>query len=199
MEIRGAGSLFGFKQSGGGGSVGYEMYLKLIQRSFHKSDKLNSTFTILPEDVIIEIYNNRLIPNHYVSVDDLRLSFYKNIVGAMSLDELDSIVYNISNRFGVPPMEFNNLIKDFDEKNVSELIKSLEPEDLLKYGLIPEFIGRMPILATLENLNIDSLVKILKEPKNSLIEENFPKTKEIEEKQERRLLIRLHIYYLIML
>ena len=51
------------------------------------------------------------------------------------------------------------------------MIKNLEPEDLIKYGLIPEFVGRMPILATLVDLNEDSLVKILKEPKNSLIKQ----------------------------
>ena len=47
----------------------------------------------------------------------------------------------------------------------------LEPEDLIKYGLIPEFIGRMPIIATLNDLDEKSLVKILKEPKNSLIKQ----------------------------
>ena len=50
-------------------------------------------------------------------------------------------------------------------------MKQLEPEDLIKYGLIPEFIGRMPIIATLDDLDEKSLVKILKEPKNSLIKQ----------------------------
>ena len=50
-------------------------------------------------------------------------------------------------------------------------MKTLEPEDLLKYGLIPEFIGRLPIIATLEDLDEKSLVKILQEPKNSLIKQ----------------------------
>ena len=50
-------------------------------------------------------------------------------------------------------------------------MKLLEPEDLIKYGLIPEFIGRMPIIATLDDLDETSLVKILKEPKNSLIKQ----------------------------
>ena len=52
---------------------------------------------------------------------------------------------------------------------LSETLKNLEPEDLIKYGLIPEFIGRMPIIATLNDLDEKSLVRILKEPKNSLI------------------------------
>ena len=50
-------------------------------------------------------------------------------------------------------------------------MKNLEPEDLLKYGLIPEFIGRLPITATLEDLDESSLIKILQEPKNSLIKQ----------------------------
>ena len=50
-------------------------------------------------------------------------------------------------------------------------MKNLEPEDLLKYGLIPEFIGRLPMVATLEDLDEKSLVKILNEPKNSLIKQ----------------------------
>ena len=47
-------------------------------------------------------------------------------------------------------------------------MKGLEPEDLLKYGLIPEFVGRLPMIATLEDLDIKSLIKIIQEPKNSL-------------------------------
>jgi ATP-dependent Clp protease ATP-binding subunit ClpX len=50
-------------------------------------------------------------------------------------------------------------------------MKRLEPEDLIKYGLIPEFIGRMPIIATLDDLDEKSLIKILKEPKNSLLKQ----------------------------
>ena len=50
-------------------------------------------------------------------------------------------------------------------------MKNLEPEDLIKYGLIPEFIGRMPIIATLNELDEKSLIKILKEPKNSLLKQ----------------------------
>ena len=50
-------------------------------------------------------------------------------------------------------------------------MKSLEPEDLLKYGLIPEFIGRLPMIATLEDLDEKSLIKILQEPKNSLVKQ----------------------------
>ena len=66
---------------------------------------------------------------------------------------------------------FGAKVKYFQEQSTGELIKSLEPEDLIKYGLIPEFVGRMPVLATLEDLDESSLVKILKEPKNSLLKQ----------------------------
>ena len=64
---------------------------------------------------------------------------------------------------------FGAQVKDIEEKKLSEIMKGLEPEDLIKYGLIPEFIGRMPIIASLDDLDEKSLIKILKEPKNSLI------------------------------
>ena len=66
---------------------------------------------------------------------------------------------------------FGAKVKHFQEQSTGELIKILEPEDLIKYGLIPEFVGRMPVLATLEDLDKHSLVKILKEPKNSLLKQ----------------------------
>ena len=62
-------------------------------------------------------------------------------------------------------------VKNYEEQPLSETMKNLEPEDLIRYGLIPEFIGRMPIIATLNDLDVKSLVKILKEPKNSLIKQ----------------------------
>jgi len=66
---------------------------------------------------------------------------------------------------------FGAKMKNFKDQPFSEIMKMLEPEDLIKYGLIPEFIGRMPIIATLDDLDEKSLIKILKEPKNSLIKQ----------------------------
>ena len=66
---------------------------------------------------------------------------------------------------------FGAEVKNYKEQPLSEIMKMLEPEDLIKYGLIPEFIGRMPIIATLNDLDEKSLVKILNEPKNSLIKQ----------------------------
>jgi len=66
---------------------------------------------------------------------------------------------------------FGAKVKHFQNQPSGELIKNLEPEDLIKYGLIPEFVGRVPILATLEELDEKSLVRILQEPKNSLLKQ----------------------------
>ena len=66
---------------------------------------------------------------------------------------------------------FGAEVKSKKDQSLSKIMQSLEPEDLIKYGLIPEFIGRMPIIATLNELDEQSLVKILKEPKNSLIKQ----------------------------
>ncbi len=77
----------------------------------------------------------------------------------------------IDNRGKGSSIGFGANVKSYKELPLSELMKSLEPEDLIKYGLIPEFIGRMPIIATLDELNEATLIKILKEPKNSLIKQ----------------------------
>jgi ATP-dependent Clp protease ATP-binding subunit ClpX len=58
-----------------------------------------------------------------------------------------------------------------DERRAGEVLRHTEPEDLLKFGLIPEFVGRLPVIATLEDLDIEALVKILQEPKNALIKQ----------------------------
>ena len=77
----------------------------------------------------------------------------------------------IDNRGKGSSIGFGAKVKNYKEQPLSEIMKMLEPEDLIKYGLIPEFIGRMPIIATLDDLDEKSLVKILKEPKNSLIKQ----------------------------
>ena len=77
----------------------------------------------------------------------------------------------ISQRDKGSSIGFGAKVKSLDERKTGEWIKSLEPEDLLKYGLIPEFIGRLPITATLDDLDEKSLIKILQEPKNSLIKQ----------------------------
>ena len=77
----------------------------------------------------------------------------------------------ISQRDKGTSIGFGADVKNTQDKKTGEWMKSLEPEDLLKYGLIPEFIGRLPMIATLEDLDEKSLIKILGEPKNSLIKQ----------------------------
>ncbi|GAA3076913.1 ATP-dependent Clp protease ATP-binding subunit ClpX [Rhizobium viscosum] len=66
---------------------------------------------------------------------------------------------------------FGASVKAPDDRRVGEVLRELEPEDLVKFGLIPEFIGRLPVLATLEDLDEDALIQILSEPKNALIKQ----------------------------
>ena len=85
----------------------------------------------------------------------------------------------ISSRDKGSSIGFGAKIKEKNDKKIGELLKNVEPEDLLKFGLIPEFIGRLPIISTLEDLDEQSLIKILEEPKNSLTKQ-YGKLFEIE-------------------
>jgi len=73
-------------------------------------------------------------------------------------------------------------VRDNDSRGVGEVFKELEPEDLLKFGLIPEFVGRLPVLATLEDLDQDALVIILTQPKNALVKQ-YQRLFELEDTQ----------------
>ena len=75
----------------------------------------------------------------------------------------------VESRIGKKTMGFGAEIKGEMEKSNDEIMKQLQPEDLLKFGLIPEFIGRLPVIVTLSKLDEDALVKILTEPKNALV------------------------------
>ena len=68
-------------------------------------------------------------------------------------------------------MGFGADVKDNDERGIGEIFTDLEPEDLLKFGLIPEFVGRLPVIATLTDLDEDALVTILSKPKNALVKQ----------------------------
>jgi ATP-dependent Clp protease ATP-binding subunit ClpX len=79
---------------------------------------------------------------------------------------LDKVIQERSDKSGIG---FNAVVKgESDAKSIGQLLRQIEPEDLIKYGLIPEFVGRLPLIATLGELDSDALVRILTEPKNSL-------------------------------
>jgi ATP-dependent Clp protease ATP-binding subunit ClpX len=79
---------------------------------------------------------------------------------------LDKVIRDRSQKSGIG---FSAEVRSQDnEDNLGETLSGVEPEDLVKYGLIPEFVGRLPMIATLDELDLDALVRIIKEPKNSL-------------------------------
>ena len=81
---------------------------------------------------------------------------------------LDKIINKRSKGSGIG---FHANVKTFDERVGSQVLTELEPEDLLSYGLIPEFVGRLPIITTLSDLDEEALIKILQEPKNALVKQ----------------------------
>jgi len=97
----------------------------------------------------------------FIQLDTTNILF---IVGG-AFDGIDKI---IQNRTGKKVMGFGAEIQKTTEKNVGEILRQILPVDLLKYGLIPEFVGRLPVIVTLEALDQEALVSILTEPKNAL-------------------------------
>ena len=90
---------------------------------------------------------------------------YKFICGG-AFDGIEKIV---ENRTGKKVLGFGAEIHGKNERSNAELMSQVRPEDLLKFGLIPEFIGRLPVLVTLNSLDEDALMRILTEPKNALV------------------------------
>ena len=90
---------------------------------------------------------------------------------------LDKIISDRGRNTGIG---FGASVESPEDRKTGDLFKDLEPEDLLKFGLIPEFVGRIPVLATLEDLDEDALVQILSEPKNALIKQ-YQRLFEMEE------------------
>jgi len=104
-------------------------------------------------------------PNQdFIQVDTTNILFFCG--GAF--DGLDKVIRGRSEKGGIG---FGAEVKSRDAGNVSETLKQVEPEDLIKFGLIPELIGRLPVLATLQELDEAALVEILIEPKNALIKQ----------------------------
>ncbi|MFV0644595.1 MAG: AAA family ATPase, partial [Sphingomonadaceae bacterium] len=88
----------------------------------------------------------------------------------------------IADRLQKRSIGFGAHVADPDKRRVGELLEKCEPEDLLKFGLIPEFVGRLPVIATLRDLDVDALVQILQEPKNALVKQ-YQKLFELEDVQ----------------
>ena len=108
----------------------------------------------------------------FVRVDTSNILF----VCGGTFNGLDKI---ISNRLGSKLIGFEADIKGQEDIEINEIMAQVQPEDLVKFGLIPEFVGRIPITTTLNELSLDALVRILKEPKNALIKQ-YKKLFELE-------------------
>lgn len=78
---------------------------------------------------------------------------------------LEKVILERSDRSGIGFAA--KVTTEANKKNLGEILRTVKPEDLVRYGLIPEFVGRLPVIATLDELDLDSLVRILKEPKNA--------------------------------
>jgi ATP-dependent Clp protease ATP-binding subunit ClpX len=105
-------------------------------------------------------------PNQdFVQVDTTNILF----VCGGAFDGLEKVIRNRSEKGGIG---FGAEVKSKDDrKAVGDVLRSVEPEDLIKFGLIPELIGRLPVVATLEELSTEALVEILIEPKNALVKQ----------------------------
>ncbi|NNL43381.1 MAG: AAA domain-containing protein, partial [Desulfobacterales bacterium] len=108
----------------------------------------------------------------FVKVDTSNILF---ICGG-TFNGLDKI---IQRRLGAKLMGFGAKIVKQEEKSIGEILKMIQPEDLIKFGLIPEFLGRLPVIATLDELKESALIRILTEPKNALLKQ-FQKLFEME-------------------
>ena len=104
-------------------------------------------------------------PHHeFIQIDTKNILF---ICGG-AFDGIDKI---IENRLDKRSMGFGAQVQSKKERNVGELFKEIQPQDLLKFGIIPELVGRLPVITTLESLDRDQMVKILTEPKNALVKQ----------------------------
>ena len=104
-------------------------------------------------------------PNQdFLQIDTTNILF---ICGG-AFDGLEKVIQNRSEKSGIG---FGATVKSKSERRVSEVFREVEPEDLIKFGLIPELVGRLPVVATLGELTEDALVQILTEPKNALVKQ----------------------------
>ena len=108
----------------------------------------------------------------FIQVDTSKILF----IAGGAFDGLEEI---IKRRIQKSTMGFEAEIKRKEEQNIGEILSQVVPDDLIQYGLIPEFVGRFPVIATLDELDEDALVRILVEPKNSIIKQ-YKKLLELE-------------------